>query len=672
MPQANYGFRVLEHEQIPLNDGTLLSARVWLPDETFNTPVPAILEYLPYRKRGGTEERDEITHPHFAQHGYACVRVDIRGNGESDGLMHDEYTVEELSDGKEVIAWIAAQEWCDGKVGMIGISWGGFNGLQVAALRPPALKAVITICSTDDRYGDDIHFMGGCLLNDNLTWSAQMMNYSSRPPDPQLLGDDWRKIWRHRLETMPLLAANWLQHQQRDDFWKHGSVCEDYSAIEVPVLAVGGWHDTYTNAVPRILRGLKQGQAKALIGPWEHRYPHIAQVGPAIDFMSECVSWWDKWLKGKGNGVDALPTFRGFLMQNVRPNPKVGMREGFWVCEDSLPSANSSVLKLHLAEGKLLREPETAQGTTDAPIEILSPQDTGITTGNFCPGMRINDELPSDQQEDDAKSVVFDSEVLTEDLAILGAAEFEFEFACSAPQGMLVARLCEVAPDGASARVALNPLNLTHFASHETPQELEAGKVYRATIRLSDAGHIFKAGNRIRLALSTSYWPMLWPSPETATVTIQPQSASLTLPYYAFEKAQRTEFAPPPHYKFDAHEVLRVASETRNISVAKDGTVAQVFKDDMGHTQHRSSGLETDSRVTQGYYIKPDDPLSARAEAIWNFETRRKDWQVSTRSKSVMTCDAKNFYLSAELEAFENGESVFQRSWQETIPRDNV
>ncbi len=667
MPQANYGFRVLEHEQIPLNDGTLLSARVWLPDETFNTPVPAILEYLPYRKRGGTEERDEITHPHFAQHGYACVRVDIRGNGESDGLMHDEYTVEELSDGKEVIAWIAAQEWCDGKVGMIGISWGGFNGLQVSALRPPALKAIITICSTDNRYLNDIHFMGGCLANDNLTWSAQMMNYSSRPPDPQLLGDDWRKIWRHRLETMPLLAANWLQHQRHSAFWKRGSVCEEYSAIEVPVLAVGGWYDTYTSAVPRILRGLKKGQAKALMGPWEHRYPHIAQVGPAIDFMSECVSWWDKWLKGKDNGVDGLANYRVFLMENVRPNPKVGMREGFWVCEDSLPSANSSVLKMHLAEGALLREPANQK---QEPIDISSPQDIGQATGNFCPGMRIDDELPGDQKEDDAKSVVFDSEVLTEDLAILGAPEFEFEFTCSAPQGMLMARLCEVAPDGASARVALNPLNLTHFASHETPQELEAGKVYRASIRLSDAGHIFKTGNRIRLALSTSYWPMLWPSPVAATVSLLPQSAVLSLPHYAFEKAQRTEFAPPPHYKFDAHEALRKPSDERKVSVLDDGTVAQVFADDLGHLRHKTSGLETDSRVTHSHFIKPDDPLSARTEAAWEFETRRGDWHVSTRSKSVMTCDAKNFYLSAELETFENGESVVQRSWQETFPRD--
>ena len=162
--------------------------------------MPAILEYLPYRKRDGTAQRDALTHPYFAGHGYACLRVDMRGTGESDGLMLDEYAKQEQDDALEVIAWIARQPWCTGAVGMIGISWGGFNGLQVAARRPPALKAVITLCSTDDRYADDIHFMGGCLLNDNLSWASTMLAYTSRPPDPALVGERWRDMWLERLE----------------------------------------------------------------------------------------------------------------------------------------------------------------------------------------------------------------------------------------------------------------------------------------------------------------------------------------------------------------------------------------------------------------------------------------------------------------------------------------
>ena len=280
--------REIEHRVIRLADGCGLAARMWLPADAEDDPVPAILEYLPYRKRDGTAARDEVVHPYLAGHGYACVRVDIRGNGESEGLMEDEYSEQELADGKEVIEWIAEQPWCTGKVGMMGISWGGFNSLQIAALKPKALKAIVTVCSTDDRYTDDIHYMGGCLLNDNLTWSSQMLGYSSRPPDPALVGERWKEMWVERLEAMPLLAANWLKHQRRDAFWEHGSVCENYRAITAAVLAVGGWADAYSNAVPRLLDGLRS-PALGLVGPWVHKYPHIGYPGPAIGFLQEML-----------------------------------------------------------------------------------------------------------------------------------------------------------------------------------------------------------------------------------------------------------------------------------------------------------------------------------------------------------------------------------------------
>jgi putative CocE/NonD family hydrolase len=253
----------IENAWITLADGCRLAARIWMPVDAEDDPVPAILEYLPYRKRDGTVARDELTHPYFAGHGYACLRVDMRGNGDSDGLMWDEYLKQEQDDALEVLAWIAAQPWCSGKVGMIGISWGGFNGLQVAARRPPALAAIVTICSTDDRYADDIHYKGGCLLNENLGWSSTMLAYSSRPPDPALVGVRWRDLWLERLENEPLLVLNWLAHQRRDAFWKHGSVCEDFGAIEAAVFAVGGWADAYSNAVPRLIAGLKSPSRRA-------------------------------------------------------------------------------------------------------------------------------------------------------------------------------------------------------------------------------------------------------------------------------------------------------------------------------------------------------------------------------------------------------------------------
>ena len=274
--------REIENQWIELEDGARLAARIWMPADALSRKVPAILEYIPYRKRDGTIVRDALTHPYFAGHGYACLRVDMRGNGDSDGVMLDEYAKQEQDDALEVIAWAAAQPWCTGSVGMMGISWGGFNGLQVAARQPPALKAIITLCSTDDRYADDIHFKGGCVINENLGWGGTMLAYSSRPPDPVIVGERWRDMWLERLEHEPFLAADWLQHPRRDAYWKHGSVGEDFAAIEAAVLAVGGWNDAYSNAVPRLLRRPAQPRARRSSAPG----PTNIRISPSPDRAS--------------------------------------------------------------------------------------------------------------------------------------------------------------------------------------------------------------------------------------------------------------------------------------------------------------------------------------------------------------------------------------------------
>ncbi|MEA2197069.1 MAG: uncharacterized protein QOJ25_1120, partial [Solirubrobacteraceae bacterium] len=265
-------------EWITLADGCRLFARIVLPVDARADPVPALLEYLPYRLCDGTALRDSRHHPWYAGHGYASVRVDMRGSGNSDGLLLDEYLPQEQLDGVEVIAWLAAQPWCTGRVGMFGISWGGFNGLQIAARRPPALSAVISLCSTDDRYADDVHYMGGCVLGaEVLGWPSYMLGVNALPPDPAHVGAGWRDRWHERLEGTPPFLETWLRHQRRDAFWKQGSICEDFAAVTCPIYMVGGWADGYTNAIPRVLEGLTAvgTPCKGLIGPWGHGYPEV-------------------------------------------------------------------------------------------------------------------------------------------------------------------------------------------------------------------------------------------------------------------------------------------------------------------------------------------------------------------------------------------------------------
>ncbi|MCI0429629.1 MAG: CocE/NonD family hydrolase [Rhodospirillales bacterium] len=660
--------REIANTEIRLSDGSRLAARIWLPEDAEKNPVPAILEYLPYRKRDGTSERDALTHPYYAGHGYGCVRVDMRGSGDSEGLLLDEYLKQEQDDALEVIDWIAAQTWCTGKVGIIGISWGGFNGLQIASRRPKALKAIVTIASTDDRYADDIHHMGGCLLNDNLSWASTMFAYMSRPPDPALVGERWRQMWMYRLENTPLLIANWLQHQHRDAFWKHGSVCENYADIECAVYAVGGWADGYSNAIPRLLAGLKS-PCKGLIGPWAHKYPHFAKPGPAIGFLQETLRWWDHWLKGQDTGIMDEPMYRVWMEEPIRPAAYLPHRPGRWVAELSWPSSNIRRRRFALNPGRLGERPEPETALT-----FSSPQDTGLYGGAWCPH-GLGPDLASDQREEDGKSLCFDSSVLTEQLEILGAPVLELELASDRPVAMVAARLCDIHPDGTSERVSYGLLNLTHRESHEEPSPLEPGRRYRVRVQLNDIAHAFPAGHRIRVALSTSYWTIAFPMPEPVVLTIHTGASSLELPVRPPRKEDTAlgEFPPPRGATPLAQTALRKGGTRRLIerNLAADETVF-TRQDDTGTYRIDAIDLTVDQVKTGVYRIKADDPLSADITIHWTQKLARGDWRVRTETETRFRATKEEFLIQATLDAYEGDMRVYSQNWDRRIKRNLV
>lgn len=648
---------------IVMPDGCRLSARVWMPVDAAENPVPAILEHLPYRKRDGTIARDQLTHPYFAGHGYASIRVDMRGNGDSDGLMEDEYTAQELQDACDVIAWAAAQPWCNGRVGMMGISWGGFNALQVAALRPPALKAIITLCSTVDRYADDIHYKGGCLLNENLGWAANMLSYSSRPPDPALVGDRWREMWLERLEAMPFLAETWFAHQTRDAYWKHGSVCEDYSAIEAAVLSIGGWHDGYRNTISHLVENVS-APVKGIVGPWIHKYPHFAAPGPAIGFLQEALRWWDHWLKHIDTGVENDPAMRLWLMDSVRPAYWHPERPGRWIAEAEWPSPKIETRTLHLAASGL-----SAEATPFERI-VASPQDCGLATGEYFP-FNFGPELPGDQRPDDALSACFDGDVLSKPLDIVGAPHIDLSFVSDRPQANLCIRLCDVHPDGASELISYGLLNLTHRTSHEFPEPLAPGEPTAATVVLDQCAYRVPAGHRLRIAISTAYWPAIWPSPEPVAVILQ--SGTLSFPERPSADGDEWRFEEPEAASPWKIEEMRKASSERRIERdLETGLVTVIVANDFGEARDLDHGLVTGSRMSERWTIRPDDPLSAGAEILWEQTLARGDWSVRTEARSSMRSDAGSFHLSARLEAWEGSDRVFERDFASTVARRYV
>jgi len=486
---------VIDDMRINVRDGISLSAKVWMPRDSEATPMPVILEILPYRKRDGTAARDETTHALFAQHGYVCLRVDTRGAGESEGLFDDEYSEQELCDIEDTIAWIAAQPWCSGAVGIMGISWGGFNGLQVAARRPKALKAVITICSSVDRYADDIHYKGGCQLTENIGWAATAMSWFSMPPDPALVGDAWRNIWLDRLENTPFLISDWLSHPARDDYWKHGSVCEDFSAIEAAVLSIGGWHDGYRNTPAKLLEAQTSGPVKAIMGPWNHKYPHIANPEPRMDFVSEALRWWDRWLKNIPNDVEADPAYRVYVMDGVAPAGSYEERTGRWIGLQNGPNAPSKSLPLNLGDGTL---GETAIST---PITVATNPICGRAFGEYFPFGFGPGELPEDQRFDDDLSACFETAPSNTPLTLLGAPNIRLSIASNQTFGQMAVRLCDVAPDGASTLITYGLLNLRYRDGFEVDRALTPDQSYDITLDLDQAAYVVPAGHRLRLAI---------------------------------------------------------------------------------------------------------------------------------------------------------------------------
>ena len=643
---------------IVMPDGCRLSARVWMPEDAAQTPVPAILEHLPYRKRDGTTARDCLTHPYFAGHGYASVRVDMRGNGDSEGLMDDEYSEQELEDACDVIAWLAAQPWCSGAVGMMGISWGGFNGLQVAAKKPPALKAVISLCSTVDRYADDIHYKGGCLLGENFGWASTMLSYSSRPPDPALAGDNrWRDLWLSRLENQPFLAPLWLRHQRRDGYWKRGSVCEDYSAIEAAVLSIGGWHDGYRNTISHLVANV-EAPVKGIVGPWIHKYPHFAAPEPRIGFLQEALRWWDRWLKGIDTGVEADPAYRAWLMDSVRPARWHAVRPGRWVAEPAWPSPSIELRPIEIiAEG-------------GEPRLVATPQTCGMAGGEYFP-FTYGPELPGDQRPDDALSCCVDQPLLSEPLDVLGAPELALTLSADRPQANIAVRLCDVHPDGASELISYGVLNLTHRNSHEFPEPLTPGEIVTARVVLDQCAYRVPAGHRLRVAISTTCWPMIWPSPEAVSLSIE--SAKLTLPVRPLAAADEVRFPEPEAAAPWRIETIRRANSERHVDRdEKTGIVTLTVEDDFGEARDLDHGLVHGSAVRERWTIHPDDPLSARTEIAWTQTLSRSEWSIRTETRSTITCDRENFHLAASIEAFEGDQPVFRREFSDSIRRDHI
>jgi putative CocE/NonD family hydrolase len=648
-------------------DGSRLGARLWLPDS--EKPCAAILEYLPYRKDDYSAKRDSNTIAHFAKHQYACVRVDMRGSGSSDGVLYDEYTDQEIDDGVAVIEWIAAQPWCNGKVATMGISWGGITGLQLAQRAHPALKTIIVLGATDQRYYDDAGYYLGCMVGQTLGWAAIMFGYNTRPPDPELVGQNWKTLWLERLENTPHYLERWFEHQHNDDYWLNNSVDTDYDAIRIPVYVVSGHADCWPNTVPRLLQNL-QVPVRGLQGAWCHRYPHLGIPGPTVDFLSDAIRWFDQWLKDDETGIMEEAQYQVFLQDSVKPQTYYDERPGRWIGLSSWPSDQIDTEIFHLSPARLSKEP-----VSDQSMRICSPQTTGQLAGEYMPWFSFGpaEELPGDQQQEDAGSLVFDTDTLTRPLEILGNAVAALKLSSDQPQALVAARLCDVWPDGSSTLITRGILNLSQRNDKSKPEPMNPGEKVEVEVELNHSAYVVPAGHRLRLAISTSYWPMAWPSPTNSQVTIFSGSSVLNLPVIRnnAENAPLTDFGKSEIGEPEPTTVLRPVSQNREIrhDAGQNLNLLEIVADN-GKTRFEETGMEMGSKSLYRFSIDESDPLSAIAEYDWEWEYGRGDWQTRTHTYTRITCDRTHFYLHAVSTAWESEQRIFRKQWERKFKRD--
>jgi predicted acyl esterase len=640
-----------ERRFITMDDGVRIAISLFLPETP--GPWPVVFEARPYRKDDLTVGAVPLYRRLVAEGDLAVCRADVRGTGSSEGVAEAEYTERELQDWVEVIAWLADQPWSNGNVGMFGTSYSGFNSLQVAALQPPALKAIIPIYATDRRYTDDVHFGGGVRRGlDFLDYPMLMVAMNALPPVPEVWGETWREAWAERLEATEPWELGWLEHQNEDDFWRHGSVFFDYEKIGAATMIVAGHTDGYHNMAFRGYERLT-GPKRLLFGPWSHMSPRLSMPGPRIDHVPDMIRWWRRWLADEDNGVDGEPGIVMFVRRSTRPEPDLEDWRGEWRHEPDWPPAR-------------LRPDRRLLG--DAPVrpssdDLIVRGDVGISGSIWC-AEALPFGPPWDQREDEAFSLVYDWAPVGEDLEIMGHPTVELTITSSAPVAFVSTKLCDVFPDGTSALVSRGILNLTHRDGHETPVALTPGAPVNVTVELDATSWIWEPGHRVRLDIAGSDFPSSWPPPEAATLTVDARGSALILPVMDGPPVAEPPTFPPGEPRADRPE--RVEWQYRHDILRRETAVSI----DHGGRRGRVGDIECTDAYRGEVGVRWNEPGIAWARGEASFEIAFPEATVRTESRGELRTDAGTWTLWLELDVYDGAELISQRRWDRTLPRD--
>ncbi|NYD41646.1 CocE/NonD family hydrolase [Nocardioides panaciterrulae] len=626
--------------RVPVTGGVELAATLFLPDPALG-PQPCLLEALPYRKDDLTASYATGYEELRDHHAYAVCRLDLRGTGSSGGDATDEYPSTEQRDLVEVIAWLADQDWCDGNIGMFGTSYSGFNSLQLACERPPALKAVCAIYASDDRWTDDVHYRGGALrLVDLVDYCHYMTPMCVLPPVPDVWGPGWRQEWQRRLEANEPWVLTWLRERVHGDYWRGGSVRLDgagagYERIGCPVMLVAGWADGYRNNSFRTVAALAADGVphRLLAGPWAHADPTTAMSGPRVDLRPEMAAWFDRWLRPEMAREPFASHCDVFVRSSTRPEPDLDRHQGSWL---RLPSVPPTVLHTTPLDG-------AAQLTVEP--------DVGTAAWIDCAG-HLPWGLSLDQRPDDARSLTWES--APPPAPVVGHPRVRLRVSADAPAASLSVKLCDVFPDGTSALVTRGTLDLAfRDGVHGPPAPLVPGREYDVTVVLDACAYTWAPGQLLRVSIAGADWPNTVAPPGPVTLSVH--GGELELPL--LEGDHPTPDLPAGADR-SAESADGVTWEIRDDVLRRTTTAVTASCEDYatpydGRAREDYSGEVSVDRRT----------FEQRAHADTTFALAWPGVDVRVRSTMDVTVTAAGLDVAIETTATLDGEQVSHRRW---------
>ena len=651
--------------KIKMSDGVFLAADIfWPADANKKDRFPILLEYLPYRKNE-SRSRNYSLYSYFLEHDYLVVRVDMRGTGNSEGVtIPYEYSDIELNDGEEVIDWLSKQEWSSGSVGMFGISWGGFNSIQMAMRNPPALKAFVAIMATEYLYQEDVHYMDGIIVAGD-SWMMSNDLYNALPGAPDFkMDEEWLK---NRFNVEPSVYT-YMEQQRDGEFWDRASARNKYNLIKVPGYHIGGWYDGYRNSLPRMLENV-EAPTKAMIGPWDHDFPHNAALKPQVEWRAEAVRWFDHWMKNIDTGILEEPDFAIYIRDYHPPDDSIENISGFWRWEDSWPIKRIKNQTWYPKKNNSLSKVPGKKGSHF----LKNIPSIGLEGGG--PTMWWG-SIPPDQRPMDENSLVYDSEVLIEPIEILGRPIANLHVSADAKRANWVVRVSDIAPDGQVTQVAGAAFNGTHRNSSREPEDIIPGEKFLLNIELHFTSWIFNEGHRIRVAISNAQWPMLWPSslPVNTSLEIGGEGTYINLPIMPSGKIETPNFKEPrANPTLRGYEVLDAGNITGYAaisSIQNDPNTGEKFglATNSGATKYPWGVERYEEEIEHRTY--DNNPANTTVLGRYKITEELKDRTLDFEQNVEFSSDEENFYLSFHRWVSVDGQLHKKKVWYKIIPRD--